>query len=102
MDSFALTQHSQRKLFPTPVPISSGPVLISQQALRVPAAVSGQCGKLCAAVEATCPHLQTGGVSGKPPHSLLPYQGLRKPLCRLKREIKEGRDFFLGSPQTTR
>lgn len=76
------------------------PVLISQQALRVPTAVFGQCGKLCAAVEATCPHLQKEGLCPKANKLTLllcccTKPSHRKPLCRLKREIKEGGTFPL-------
>lgn len=53
-----------------PVPIPSGPVLISQQALHVPTAGFGQWGKLCAAVEATCPYLQKGGAVPKSQQTL--------------------------------
>lgn len=80
------------------VPIPSGPVLISQQALRVPTAGFGQWGKLCAAVEATCPHLQKGGAVPKSQQTLslllcCTKPSHRKPLCRQRREIKEGGPF---------
>lgn len=66
-------------LLRAPVPIPSGPVLISQQALHVPTAGFGQWGKLCAAVEATCPYLQKGGAVPKSQQTLSPallYQAL--------------------------
>lgn len=68
-----------KKAVPTPVPVPSGPVLISRQALCVPTAVFGQWGKLCAAVQATCPHLQKGGAVSKSQQTHSPallYQAL--------------------------
>lgn len=83
-----------------PVPIPAGPVLVSQQALHVPTAVFGQCGKLCAAGEATRPHLQKATKLCL--LLCLTRLSQAKALCRLESGRKEGWDFSLASLQTMR